>query len=109
MAFIVMCKFYLNFYVPMILGIQALDQTFSSGRAQCMLGSLFGKLEDRMVCCGSIVLKRKQGLTDDQVENCPGELVDIIPKVCFQIDASNSLSDWFSNFFSKWKALLFDY
>ena len=65
-----------------------------SGRAQCLLGSLFGKLEDQMVCCGSVVLKRKQGLTDDQVENCPGTLVDLIPNVYFQIDASNSLSDW---------------
>ena len=61
---------------------------FSAGRAQCNLNSLYGKLGDRWVCCGSIVLKRRQGLTDEQVENCDGNLVDLVPKVSFQIDAS---------------------
>ena len=66
----------------------------SAGRAQCNLNSLFGRLGDRMVCCGTIVLKRRQGLTDDQVEQCDGILVDLLPKVAFQIDTLNSLSYW---------------
>ena len=44
-----------------------------------MLGSLFGKLGDTWKCCGSIVLKRKQGLSEEKVQNAPGEIVDVIP------------------------------
>ena len=53
---------------------------FSAGKAQCLLGSLLGLLDDKWVCVGSIVLKRKQGLSDEQAAACPGTVVDLIPK-----------------------------
>ena len=50
-----------------------------------MLYSLFGKNGDNMVCCKSIVIKRRQGMTDEQVENAPGLIVDLFPKVIFNL------------------------
>lgn len=41
--------------------------------------SVFGELDDKMVCCGSIVLKRRQNLSEEKAQNCPGEVVDLIP------------------------------
>ena len=52
----------------------------SNHKAQCFLGSIFGVLDDKYVCVGSIVLKRKQGLSDEQAAACPGTVVDLIPK-----------------------------
>ena len=51
----------------------------SNHKAQCFLGSIFGVLDDKYVCVGSIVLKRKQGLSDEQAAACPGTLVDLVP------------------------------
>ena len=77
-----------------ITNIDKNDKKLSAGRAQCSYSSLYGKLDDRWVCCGSLVLKRRQGLTDEQVQNCDGILVDLVPKVDFQIDVKYSPSDW---------------
>ena len=52
----------------------------SAGKAQCHLGSLFGKLEDKWRCVGSVVLKRKQGLSDEQAAAAPGNVIDVAPK-----------------------------
>ena len=45
-----------------------------------MLSSLYGLLGDKHVCCSSILLKRKQNLSEEKAENCPGEVVDLISK-----------------------------
>ena len=82
-------KLVINTFFVTNIDVVVQHKTFSAGRAQCNLNSLYGKLDDRWVCCGSIVLKRRQGLTDEQVEKCDGILVDLVPKVSFQIDASS--------------------
>ena len=41
---------------------------------------MFGLLDEKWVCVGSIVLKRKQGLSDEQAADCPGTVVDLIPR-----------------------------
>ena len=51
----------------------------SNHNAQCFLGSLFGLLDDKWVCTGSIILKRKQGVSDEQAAACPGYIVDLVP------------------------------
>ena len=43
------------------------------------MGSLFGLDGDKYVCTGSIILKRKQGLSDEQAAACPGTVVDLVP------------------------------
>ena len=53
---------------------------FSAGRAQCFLGFLFGLLDGKYVAVGSIVLKRKQGHSDEQAAAAPGTVVDLDPK-----------------------------
>ena len=52
---------------------------FRNNKAQCNLTTLFGKLEDRFVCCGSFVIKRKQGLSMDKAEQASGIVVDLPP------------------------------
>ena len=32
-----------------------------------------------MVCCGSVVLKRRQNLSEEKAQNAPGEIVDLAP------------------------------
>ena len=49
-------------------------------KAQVALVSLYGRLDGRMVCCGSLCIKRKQSLSDEQAAECPGIVVDLIPK-----------------------------
>ena len=44
-----------------------------------MLGTLFGKLEGRFYCVGSVVLKRKQQLDLKKAEKAGGILVDLPP------------------------------
>ena len=81
-----------------------------------MLYSLFGKNGDKMVYCKSIVIKRRQGMTDEQVENAPGLIVDLFPKVVFKLMLeSRSLIGWYTridkinlkNYLSKWKVMVF--
>ena len=44
------------------------------------MGSLFALLDDKYVAVGSIVLKRKQGVPDEQAAAAPGTIVDLVPK-----------------------------
>lgn len=44
------------------------------------MGSLFALLDDKYVAVGSIVLKRKQGVSDEQAAAAPGTIVNLIPK-----------------------------
>ena len=32
-----------------------------------------------MVCCGSVVLKRRQNLSEEKAQDAPGEIVDLAP------------------------------
>ena len=43
------------------------------------MGTLFGKLEDKFYCVGSVVIKRKQLLGTDKAEQTDGILVDLPP------------------------------
>ena len=81
-----------------------------------MLYSLFGKLGDKNVCCKSIVIKRRQGMTDEQVENASGLIVDLYPKVVFKLMlVSRSLIGRYTKIdkinlktiLSKWKVMVF--
>ena len=58
---------------------EMITHIFSGGKAQCLQESLFGRLGDKMVCCGTIVLKRRQNLSMEKAENAPGEIVDLAP------------------------------
>ena len=50
-------------------------------KAQVALVSLYGRdSTGRMVCCASLCIKRKQSLSDEQAAECPGIVVDLIPK-----------------------------
>ena len=50
-------------------------------KAQVALVSLYGRDSNgRMVCCASLCIKRKQSLSDEQAAQCPGIVVDLIPK-----------------------------
>ena len=51
---------------------------FSAGKAQVVLASIFGLLDGRHVTCGSAVLKRRQGYTEEQASQAPGNVVDLI-------------------------------
>ena len=53
---------------------------FRNNKAQCNLVTLFGLLNGRFVCCGSFVIKRKQGLSMDKAEEASGIVVDLPPK-----------------------------
>ena len=44
------------------------------------MGSLYGTLGDKQASCGTIVLKRKQGLSSTKAAACPGEVVDLPPQ-----------------------------
>ena len=72
-------KFQLSYFLSIFVATYTICY-FSAGKAQCLLGSLLGLLGDKWVCVGSIVLKRKQGLSDEQAAACPGTVVDLIPK-----------------------------
>ena len=52
---------------------------FSAGKAQGFLGSLFALLDEKWVSVGSVVLKRKQGLSDEQAAAGEGTIVDLVP------------------------------
>ena len=52
---------------------------FRNNKAQCLLGTLFGKLEDKFYCVGSVVIKRKQHLATEKAEQTDGILVDLPP------------------------------
>ena len=41
------------------------------------MGTMFGKLEDKMVCVGSVVLKRKQELSAEKAAKANGNIVDL--------------------------------
>ena len=43
------------------------------------MGTMFGKLNDKMVCVGSVVLKRKQQLSAEKAAKASGILVDLRP------------------------------
>ena len=43
------------------------------------MGSLHALLDDKYVSVGTIILKRKQGLSDEQAAACPGTVVDLVP------------------------------
>ena len=43
------------------------------------MATMFGKLNDRMVCVGSTVLKRKQNLSAAKAEKARGNVVDLPP------------------------------
>ena len=49
----------------------------SNNKAQCLLGTMFGKLDAKMVCVGSVVVKRKQGLSNEKAEKATGNVVDL--------------------------------
>ena len=51
----------------------------SNHNAQCFMGSLHAVLDDKYVSVGTIILKRKQGLSDEQAAACPGTVVDLVP------------------------------
>ena len=52
---------------------------FRNNKAQCFLGTLFGKLGNEFKCVSSIVLKRKQGLSAEKAEKAGGNVVDLPP------------------------------
>ena len=41
-------------------------------KAQVALVSLYGRLNGQMVSCGSLCIKRKQSLSDEEAAECPG-------------------------------------
>ena len=57
-----------------------LTSKFSASKAQAVLASMFGLLGDRYVTCGSVVLKRRQGYTEEQASQADGNVVDLIPQ-----------------------------
>lgn len=40
---------------------------------------MFGDLDGKMVCCASVVIKRKQQLSMEKAEKAPGYVVDLPP------------------------------
>ena len=55
-------------------------KNFRNDRAQAAYVSLYGELDGKMVCCGSMCIKRKQRLSDEKAAEAPGCVVDLIPK-----------------------------
>ena len=45
-----------------------------------MYCSLFGKLDDKYVTVGTVVLKRRQGIPLEQASQADGNIVDLIPQ-----------------------------
>ena len=68
-----------------------------------MLSSMFVLLDGKYYCVSSIVLKRKQGLSDEKAENCVGEVVDLIPKqmesYAFQLQMKKLASETSKQFY----------
>ena len=52
---------------------------FRNNKAQCLWGTMFGDLDGRMVCVGSVVIKRRQELSVEKAEKASGILVDLPP------------------------------
>ena len=55
--------------------------SFRNNKAQCALATLFGFLNGKYVCVGSVVLKRKQLLAMDKAEQASGTVVDLPPNL----------------------------
>ena len=53
---------------------------FRNDKAQCAYVSLYGELDERKVCCGSMCIKRKQSLSEEKAAEAPGCVVDLIAK-----------------------------
>ena len=62
-----------------IWGHSRFKMIFRNNKAQVCSTTMFGKLGDRMVCCGSAVIKRKQQLGMEKAEKAKGILVDLPP------------------------------
>ena len=52
---------------------------FRNNKAQCLMGTMFGDLDGKMVCVGSLVVKRHQELSKEKAEKASGILVDLPP------------------------------
>ena len=52
---------------------------FRNNKAQCLWGTMFGDLDGKMVCVGSVVIKRRQQLSMDKAEKASGIVVDLPP------------------------------
>ena len=59
--------------------MRSLKVNFRNNKAQCIWGTMFGDLDGKMVCVGSVVIKRRQELSMEKAEKASGILVDLPP------------------------------